>query len=213
MATPKPMGGFWARMTPRERNLVLVLILVFFGMGTAVLFYLRGNSLRRSEQRIFDLKTALDTVYTRGTIFKEKLEAKKQREKSISADGVLWASLVEDAARVSEGIEVTSEEELGAQALDGGLLKRSYKFKLNNITLDALTKFLTKVETEPGKIIITEKLTIRSHNEKEDRLQVDVTLATWERQEDEASADADDGKSDKKKDTKSKKKDDKEGGR
>ena len=182
MVTAKPMGGFWTRMTPRERNLVLVLILVFFGMGTAVLFYLRGNALRKTEQKIFNLKTALDTVYTRGTVYKEGLAAKKEREKSISTEGVQWALLVEAAVRVTEGIEVTSEEELGAQALDDGLLKRSYKFKLNNITLDALTKFLTKVETEPGKIIVTEKLTIRSHNDKENRLQVDVTLATWERQ-------------------------------
>lgn len=196
MAAPKPMGGFWARMTPRERNLVLALVLVFFGMGTIVLFYLRGNALRKTEQKIFDLTTALDVVYTRGTVYKEKLEQKKEREKSISTESVLWASLVEDAARVAEGIEVTSEEELGAQALEGGLLKRSYKFKLNNITLDALTKFLTKVETEPGKIIITEKLTIRSHNDKEDRLQVDVTLATWEREKNETDAegDEDDGK-------------------
>lgn len=202
MAASKPMGGFWARMTPRERNLVLVLILVFFGMGTLLLFYMRGNAIRKTEQRIFDLRQALDTVYTRGAIYKERLDAKKEREKSISTDSVLWASLVEESVRVAEGIEVSAEEELGAQALDGGLLKRSYKFKLNNISLDALTKFLTKVETEPGKIIITEKITVRSHNEKEDRLQVDVTLATWERQAEETAegADKDGDKSSDKKD-------------
>jgi len=193
MAGTKPMGGFWAGLTPRERNLVLILILVFFGMGTLVLFYMRGNSLRSSEKKITAYQQALDALHTRGTVYKQQLQEKKEREKSISSEGVLWASLVEDAARVAEGINVTAEEELGAQPLDGGLLKRSYKFKLNNITLEALTKFLTKVETEPGKIIITEKLTIKSYNPKEDRLLVDVTLATWEREPDDAGAEGEDG--------------------
>ena len=101
-----PMGGFWARMTPRERNLSLVLILTAFGMGTAVLFYLRSGSLSDTEQEITKLEQALDKTYTIGTIYKTRLEEKKQRERSISSEPVLWASLVEDAQRVGEGIEV-----------------------------------------------------------------------------------------------------------
>ncbi|MBL4687321.1 MAG: hypothetical protein JKY37_22175 [Nannocystaceae bacterium] len=216
MATAKPMGGFWATMSPRERNLVLVLILVFFGMGTLLLFYMRGSSLAQTEQQILDLRKALDSVNTGGTIYKERLAAKREREKSISTDELAWASLVEEAARVSEGIEVTSEDRVDRQELDGGLIKHGYKFKLNSISLDALTKFLIRVETEAGKVIVTEKLTIRSHNEKEDRLQVDVTLATWQRQASESDAGPDDGDGDgrKKSDSKSAtKSDDKEGGR
>lgn len=176
-----PMGGFWARMTPRERNLILVLILTAFGMGTAVLFYLRSGSLSDTEQEITRLQQALETTYTRGTIYKTRLEEKKAREKSISAEPVLWASLVEDAARVGEGIEVAQQEELGAVPLGDGLLKRTYKFGLANITLENLMKFLTKIESEPGKIILTEQLRVRSHDRTQDRLQVDVVLATWER--------------------------------
>ena len=66
-------------------------------------------------------------------------------------------------------------------ALGDGLLKRTYKFGLANISLENLMKFLKKVETEPGKIILTEQLRIRSHDRTQDRLQVDVVLATWER--------------------------------
>ena len=197
MAAPKPMGGFWARMTPRERNLVLVLVMVFFLMGTLVLFYLRSNALRRTEKRIDDLQASLDAVYTRGTLYKEQLLAKQEREKTISDQSVQWATLVASSAQVAEGIEVSAEEEVPAIPLEGGLIKRGYKFKLNNATLDALTKFLEAVETEPGKIIITEKLTIRSHNPQEDRLQVDVTLATWERTAEPKSA-GDEDKKDKK---------------
>ena len=42
-------GGFMERLTPRERTYILVLVLVFFVMGTLVLLYMRGGALRKTE--------------------------------------------------------------------------------------------------------------------------------------------------------------------
>jgi hypothetical protein len=82
---------------------------------------------------------------------------------------------------VAETVQVSNSEEIPALELGGGLLKRSFKFQLRSVTLEDLVKFLTKVESKPGHIVVTEGLLIRSPSNAEDRLNVDVTIATWER--------------------------------
>lgn len=181
-----PMGGFWSRLTPRERTYIMVLILVFFMMGTLVLLYLRDKALRETESDIADLRGALDMVYTKGAVYKERLEEKKEREAKISTEELLFSTLVEEAATVSEELQVNNQEELDAQDLGGGLIKRSFKFNLRSVTLEDMVKFLTKLESKKGHIVITESLGIRSPSNAEDRLNADVTIVTWRRREEQA---------------------------
>lgn len=185
-------GGFMERLTPRERTYVMVLVLVFFLMGTLVLLYMRDKALRELERNIEGTRQALGTVYTRGAVYKEKLEEKKKREAKISSDALLFSTLVEEAAAVAETVQVSNEEETAAVDLGSGLLKRGFKFQLRSVTLEDLVKFLTKVESKPGHIVVTEGLLVRSPSNAEDRLNVDVTLATWERR-DKSSAEGDAG--------------------
>ncbi len=182
-------GGFMDRLTPRERTYVMVLVLVFFLMGMLVLLYLRDNALRAIERDITATRLALDTVHTRGAVYKERLEEKKEREAKISDQALLFSTLVEEAATVAETVQPTNEEEIPALELGTGLIKRSFKFQLRSVTLEDLVKFLTKVESKPGHIVVTEGLLIRSPSNAEDRLNVDVTIATWERRG-QAAADA-----------------------
>jgi hypothetical protein len=182
-------GGFMERLTPRERTYIMALVLVFFVMGTLVLLYLRDKALRDIESGITATRVALDTVHTRGAVYKEKLEEKKKREDKLSDQPLLFSTLVEEAAAVAETVQVSNEEETPAQELGGGLLKRGFKFQLKSVTLEDLVKFLTKVESKDGHIVVTEGLLVRSPSNAEDRLNVDVVLATWERRG-EAAAEA-----------------------
>lgn len=177
-----------SRLTPRERTYIMVLVLVFFGMGTLVLLYLRDNALRDIEDDITRTRQAIDMVHTRGAVYKERLAEKEEREAKISDQQVLFSTLVEEASTVAETVQVSAEEELPALELGDGLIKRSYKFSLRSVTLEDLVKFLTKIESKPGHIIITESLLIRSPSNAEDRLNVDVTIATWERRAAPAAA-------------------------
>lgn len=194
-----PMGGFWERLTPRERTYILVLILTFFVMGTLVLMYLRDKALSETEEEIASMRRALDTVHTRGAVYKERLEEKKERESKISDKNLLFSTLLEESSSVAEGeLNPAAEEELPALDLGGGLRKRSYKFNLRSVSLQDLVKFLTKIESKKGHIIITEGLLIRSPSNAEDRLNADITLATWERQPEEEAEDTEqDGGKDK----------------
>jgi hypothetical protein len=176
-----PFRTFWERLTPRERTMVLSLVLVFFVMGTIVLLFLRGNSLRQTRSEITEIRRALDQVYTRGAVYQERLAAKRARESKISSNRVLFATLLEEAQAGVENVTVSNEEELPIVELGDGLVKRTFKFDLRSVTLEDLTKFLSSIEGKRGHIILTEQLLIRSPSANENRLNVDVTLATWER--------------------------------
>lgn len=193
MAKVNMGGGFMDRLTPRERTYIMVLVLVFFLMGTLVLLYLRDGALRGIEREITTTRLAIDTVHTRGAVYKEKLEQKKEREAKISDQTLLFSTLVEEAAAVAETVQVSNEEEIPPLDLEAGLLKRSFKFQLRSVTLEDLIKFLTKVESKPGHIVVTEGLLVRSPSNAEDRLNVDVVIATWERRAQAADATAEDG--------------------
>jgi hypothetical protein len=176
-----PFRSFWERLTPRERTMLLSLVLVFFVMGTIVLLFLRGNALRESKNEIEQIRRALDQVYTRGAVYQERLAAKRARESKISSNRVLFATLLEEAQAGVENVAVSNEEELPIVDLGDGLVKRTFKFDLRSVTLEDLTKFLSSIEGKRGHIILTEQLLIRSPSASENRLNVDVTIATWER--------------------------------
>ncbi len=177
-----PKAGFLSSLSPRERTLVMALILTFFVMGTLVLFYLRGQTLRETQIAVDAHKMALQQVYTRGAVYKDRLEAKKKREQNIPETEIQFLTLVETAQSAVEGVQVTDQEALREVVLEGNLIKRAFKFKLYSVTLDQAMTFLTKLESEPGRIILTEQLTLRSPSSTEDRINLDVVIATWERQ-------------------------------
>jgi hypothetical protein len=189
MASAAPKSGFMSRLSPRERTLVMALILTFFVMGTLVLFYMRGQALRETEDAIDQHRLALQAVYTQGAVYKDRLEAKKKREKNIPAEEVQFLTVVEAAQARVEGVTVSDQESLKPQQLDENLLKRSFKFKLRSVSLEQAMKFLTALESEPGRIILTEQLSVRSPSSSEDRLNLDVVISTWEREPEDEVAD------------------------
>ena len=183
MAAAAPKGGFFARLSARERALVLILIMTFFVMGTLVLFYLRAQTLRETQVEIDAHRAALQAVYTRGAVYKERLESKEKREKNIPTTAIQFLTLVETAQAGIEGLTVSDQEEVTPLPLEGNLEKRSFKFKLRSVTLEQSMSFLSSLESEPGRIILTEQLAIRSPSSMEDRLNLDVVISTWERRE------------------------------
>jgi hypothetical protein len=185
--------GFWARLTPRERAYIMALVVTFFVVGSLVLFYLRSSTLRQTQREIDELELALDAVHTRGAVYQSRLDAKKERESSISSDVLEFASLLDEARTSVENVTISNEEEPPSLELGGGLVKRTYKLDLRNVTLGDVTKLLQTVEGKPGHIILTEGLLVRSPSAAEDRLNVDVTLATWERRSEAAAAEGEGG--------------------
>ena len=180
---PKHRGpGFWDKLQPRERVLVMALIAVFFVMATAVLLILRSRKITELDEEIAELRDGVEQVRAYGPMYEQKLAAKDEEANKISAEPLLFSTLIEEAEAVAE-VKASNQAEKPPIELAPGLRKRTVEFDLRSVTLAQLTKFLSTVESKDGHVIMTGSLTIRSPSTSEDRLNVDVVLATWERVE------------------------------
>jgi hypothetical protein len=155
---------------------------VFFVMGSLVLLYFRSKSLGETEKEIATYRDALNKLHTTGAVYKAKMEQKKAREGAISTECAAFATLLDEARLAVEGFNPTNEEEQPSLEMGSGLTKCSYKFDAKEITLEQLTKLLTFFEGQPGKVISTENLVVRSLSGAEDRLNADITLVTFRRE-------------------------------
>lgn len=172
--------GFWDKLQPRERVLVMALVGVFLLMSAGGVFYLRHQKLKAVDEEIADVRDGLEVVRAFGSVYREKKAQKAQEANKISAEPLLFSSLIEEAESVAE-VKASNQAEKPAVEVVAGLRKRTYEFDLRSVTLAQLTKFLSTVESKPGHVVLTQGLTVRSPSASEDRLNVEVVLATWER--------------------------------
>ena len=184
--------NFWERLQPRERVLVMALAGVAFLMFTMVLMFLRFQKLSAIDEEIADIRQGLDLARTFGPSYKEKLAAKQQETEKISSQKLMFSTLIEQAAEVAE-VKVSNQTEKPAVEVAPGLHRRTYEFDLRSVTLTQLTKFLSTVEGQEGHVVLTHGLTIRSPSGSEDRLNVDVVIATYERAPEGVTAPAEEG--------------------
>jgi hypothetical protein len=180
--------GFWERLQPRERVLVMALVGVFLLMAMSVMMFLRYKKLSDIDDEIADMREGLDLARTLGPSYQAKLASKAEAQQKISATPLLFSTLVEEAQTVAE-VTASNQAEKPAIEVAPGLQMRTYEFDLRGVTLAQLTKFLSTVESKEGHVVLTQGLTIRSPSGSEDRLNVDVVLATWERVEPEEEQD------------------------
>lgn len=172
--------SFWDKLQPRERVLVSALIGVAFIMGAFLIFFFRAKQLAAIDEEIADLQDGLDLTRTFGSSYKEKLASKNQKDEKISDKPLSFSTLVEQAASVAE-VKASNQEEKQPVELVPGLQMRTYEFDLRSVSLAQLTNFLTAIEGQEEQVVLTHGLTIRSPSVSEDRLNVDVVLATYER--------------------------------
>ena len=176
--------GFWERLQPRERVLVMALVGVFLLMAMGVMMFLRHKKLSEIDDEIADKREGIDLARTFGPSYQEKLAQKAEAQQKISSTPLLFSTLVEEAQTVAE-VTASNQAEKPAVEVAPGLQMRTYEFDLRGVSLAQLTKFLSTVESKEGHVVLTQGLTIRSPSGSEDRLNVDVVLATWERVEPE----------------------------
>lgn len=178
---PGPLSRFWMGLNPRERSLVSWLVVVIFAMSTLLLLVLRSSELRKAERDIDKMKRALEMVYREGPSYQKRLDEKEARESRISAQPLVFSTLLEEATTLVDGVSVTNQEEQTPTDLGGGLRRRSVEFELKDVTLEQLTRFLAAVESKPGHVIFTDRIRIRSGSSQEDVLSARMEVATWER--------------------------------
>ncbi len=177
--------GFLARLQPNDRRALLLLIAVFFVVAASLMVYLRTLRVSAAEEEIIGLREGIELLRVRGPAYQEKLAGKNSRESQISDTPVVFGTLIERAEGVAE-VSVSGQEEKPPVELNGGLRMKTVEFSLKNVTLEQLTKFIAELESESERVVLTQKLLIRSSSGSEDRLSANVEVATWERRNESA---------------------------
>ncbi len=180
LSAKKVKIGFWSRLQPRERMLIMALLGVFFVMTAVVLVVLRMNRMATMEAEIVELKQATELVYTQGAVFQDKLANKSKREAKISDVPLLFSTLIENAESIAE-VSASNQEEKPPFEMSPNLRKRSMEFDLRGVSLTQLTKFLATIEAPGEHVVLSQRLEIRSLSPNEDRLNAQIELGTWER--------------------------------
>jgi hypothetical protein len=165
--------------------LVLAFVVMAFATVLALLFFFRGLKLNELEDGVTDLREGIELAYSQGGVYQRKAAQKQQRESRITSESLLLTTAVEDAAQ-QVGISARNQQLLAPVDLKDGLRKSEVEFDLRGVTLQQLVDFIAKLETNPKHVVVTENLLVRSPSSTEDRLNVDLTLATWERPESQA---------------------------
>lgn len=188
--------GFMARLSQRERALLGVLMLVFFITAISVLFWLRQGAFEATRAEISDLRDGLHLVRTSGTAYDTKKREKEVREARIAdAKPVVFSSLLEEAQKDLVTGTLRGEEQRPPIDVGNGLTKRVVAFEVRNVELGEVLNFLAKLEGQPGNILFVERLMLRSPSALEDRLNVEVELATWELEKQSEDAEDEEGDS------------------
>jgi hypothetical protein len=173
--------GFMARLSPRERAMLGVLMIVFFVVAIGALFMIRSRSFAETRAQIDDLRAGLELVRTDGQAYESKKKDKEAREARIqSAQPVAFTIMLEELEKTLTVGSIRNLEEKPAFDDGSGLIKRLASFEVRNVPLEELLTFLTKLESQPNHILFVERLQLRSPSAVEDRLNVEVELATWE---------------------------------
>ena len=149
-------------------------------MGGAMLLQMRGARFDASREAVDEMRRSLDVVYRQGAIYEELRRQKESRESKISDQRLEFTILVEKASKALENGNLSDEVEKPDLPLGGGLQKRLYSFDVKDVTLEVLLKFLEELENQRDHIVHTDRLRIASPSEVEDRLNVEVDLATWQ---------------------------------
>lgn len=183
--------GFMARLSPRERALLGMLMLVFFVVAIVAMFMMRSSAFAETREEIAALRHGLDLVQTRGQAYDTKKKEKEAREARIAnAQPIVFSMLLEEAQKSLATGQLRGEEEKTPFDAGNGLIKRAVGFEIRSVGLEELLGFLVKLEAQPGHIVFVERLAIKAPSPLEDRLNVEVELATWELQKQEEVAPA-----------------------
>lgn len=178
MASGIGLRARWERMTERERRLLVALgvTLTLCVVGLVAFFINDGLSTLESDNEY--MRTALDDI-ERGRDGYQRAKAKLNAlESRIGRGGVQLQGYLETAAK-DAGVDIAEQSEQPAQPAGKSYIERAVELRIREVNLESLAKFLRKIETGPNLVVVTQ-LEVRTRDDKHERLEVEMRVATYE---------------------------------
>lgn len=175
-------------MSPRERMLLAVLVSVVIGVllvGSAGLLYDRIDTL---EEQTEAMQLALrDIAKKRGPYLQARART-AQLDARIGQSPLQLPGFLEGLAKETS-IEIRETNQRTPESMGKKYIQQSVDLRISKVGLEALLKFMRKIETYPSNLVMVTQLHIRSRDDKHQEFEVDMTVATFEHAPKTASKD------------------------
>lgn len=176
----KRLGDALERMSQRERTLVTALGIFAGFFVLLIMGYLIYGKLDDLEERNSAMRQALrDIERKRGPYLaaRAKMAALEAR---ISGVPIQLCSFSEQAAKEAS-VEVKECNSRAPEPVGKKYLQQSVDIRLSKVGLEPLAKFLRRLETSPGNLVMVTQLSVRARDDKHVDFDVDMTVSTYER--------------------------------
>jgi general secretion pathway protein M len=169
----------WERLSSRERAMVSALGVTFVIMVTLILGFFITDGLATLDERNADMRQALRDLETRREPYLRERAKTAQLEARIGRTPVQLQGYLEAAAKEA-GVEIPESNERPAVPAGKRYVERAVDLHLRQVKLDALVKFLRKIESGPNNLVMVTSLSIRTRDDKHEDLDVELTVSTFE---------------------------------
>jgi type II secretory pathway component PulM len=169
----------WERLSSRERTMVSALGVTFVIMVTLIVGFFITDGLATLDERNADMRQALRDIDSQRDNYRKAKEKTVQLEARMGRTPVQLQGYLEAAAKEA-GVEIPESNERPAAPAGKHYVERAVDLRLRQVKLEALTKFLRKIETGPNNIVLVTSLSIRTRDDKHEELDVELTVSTYE---------------------------------
>jgi hypothetical protein len=172
------LRGRWDRLSDRERAMVSGLGAAFLVLGVIVVGFSISGSLGDLEEANHDMRTALSDIAEHRDSYQRAKAKTAQLEVRMGHGGVQLQGFLEQASK-DAGVEIAETTERQPAPAGKKYVERAVDLRLRPVGIDALAKFLRRIETGPNLVAVT-GLAIRSRDDKHESLEVEMTVSTYE---------------------------------
>jgi len=180
-----------SRLTERERTMLAALLGSLFVCAAAILIVLIIDGMGGIEERNRQMRDALSAIASgRESYLEQKRQGTNLRSRRPAAPA-LQGYLEKAASDV--GISIPESNERAATPRGKRHVERAVDIKLRDVDLEQLARFLHQVENGQY-LVVTSQLGVRPRYGNRERLDVEVTVSTFERAEPSAAGGKGNGK-------------------
>lgn len=179
LARIKNLGDTFERMSQRERTMAALLGAAFTACVFLIGGYLIYSRLSDLEERNDAMRQALrDIERKRGAYLQAKAKI-SQLEARIGTVPLQLSGFLEQAAK-DTGIDIRETNPKPPEPVGKKYVQQSMDVRLSKVQLEALTKFMRRLEQNPGNLVLVTGLFIRARDDKHVDFDVDLTVSTYE---------------------------------
>jgi type II secretory pathway component PulM len=169
----------WERMPARERRWVTGLAITIMALTLGLGIFLVFSTISDLQQGGADIREALSAINKNRDDYLEAKARAAAQEVRLGTEPPQLVADIEAAAR-EESVQIAESNERPAVAAGKRWLQHDVDIKIRGVDLQALTKFLKRVETGRRPIFCT-RLYLKRRFSEADKLDAEVTAVAFER--------------------------------